>query len=97
MKEISKIRAQIQVRDALNQRNGPSTTAIHDLVINSEVLIWRESKGWTGPFKLIGTQGETCIIQQARGSVQFRTTIVRSFYVVVTEKVTRLPIETTEK
>jgi hypothetical protein len=39
MDEITKLRAQKQVRDALNQRNGPSVTAIHDTPINSPVLV----------------------------------------------------------
>ncbi len=41
--EINKIRAERQVADALGMRNGPTTTAIHDLPLNSQVLVWRES------------------------------------------------------
>ena len=43
MIDISKMRAERQVADALNMRNGPSTTAIHGLPMNSDVLVWRES------------------------------------------------------
>ena len=42
MKEISKIKSAKLVSTALNQRNGPNTTDIHDLPINSDVLVWRE-------------------------------------------------------
>jgi predicted ATP-grasp superfamily ATP-dependent carboligase len=40
--EIQKLQARRQVSDALNTRNGPSTTDIHDLILNSDVLVWRE-------------------------------------------------------
>jgi hypothetical protein len=39
MTEIRKFRAERQVADALNTRNGPIVTPIHDLSINSDVLI----------------------------------------------------------
>jgi hypothetical protein len=39
MLEIQKLRAKRQVTDALNTRNGPSTTDIHDLTLNSDVLV----------------------------------------------------------
>jgi hypothetical protein len=37
--EVTCVRARIQVQNALNQRNGPSITAIHDLLLNSDVLV----------------------------------------------------------
>jgi carbamoylphosphate synthase small subunit len=46
IEEISKIRAEQQVKDALNQQNGPSINAIHNLPLNSNILIWY--KGNTG-------------------------------------------------
>ncbi len=39
IEEITKIRAKLQVNTAINTRNGPVTGAIHDLPINSDVLI----------------------------------------------------------
>jgi hypothetical protein len=39
MAEIQNLRAKRQVDDALNTRNGPSTTNIHDLTLNSNVLV----------------------------------------------------------
>jgi hypothetical protein len=39
MTEIRKFRAERQVADALNTRNGPIVTPVHDLPINSDVLI----------------------------------------------------------
>jgi hypothetical protein len=39
IEEITKIRAKLQVNTALNTRNGPITEHIHDLPINSDVLV----------------------------------------------------------
>ena len=84
MEEVIKIRTQIQVKEALGQRNGPDTSAIHNTPLNSDVLVWREgntgqSGKWTGPFKLLGIEGETCRVQLPRGPVEFRTTVVKPF------------------
>jgi hypothetical protein len=81
---VSKIRAEQQVKDALNQRNGPSVDAIHDLPLNSDILIWREgntgqSGKWTGPFKLLGITGETCQLQLPSGPILFRTTVMKPY------------------
>jgi len=40
--EIQKLRAKRQIADALNMRNGPKTNAVHDLLLNLPVLVWRE-------------------------------------------------------
>ena len=42
MAEIQKLRAERQIIEALNIRNGLNTTAIHDLPPNSPILVWRE-------------------------------------------------------
>jgi len=39
MAEVAKLRAQRQVREALATRNGPITTAVHDLPLQSKVLV----------------------------------------------------------
>ena len=39
IEEVSKIRAQRQVDNALNQQNGLSVTAIYNLLINLDVLV----------------------------------------------------------
>ena len=49
MVEIQRFRAKRLVADALNTRDGPSTAHIHDLTLNSDVLVWREGNtGQTG-------------------------------------------------
>ena len=39
IEEILKIRAKKQVNNILNQRNSPSITIIHDLPLNSDILV----------------------------------------------------------
>jgi len=39
MAEIVKLRAKQAINNALYHRNGPNTTLVHDLPLNSEVLI----------------------------------------------------------
>ena len=85
MEEVRKLRAKRQVNDALNQRNGPSTLAIKDLPLNSDVLVWRETPGnktgqWTGPFTLLGTDKEDCIVALPSGPTTFRSTVVKPYF-----------------
>jgi hypothetical protein len=42
MAKVAKIRAKRQVNNALNQRNSPSVEAIHNLPLNSDILVWQE-------------------------------------------------------
>jgi hypothetical protein len=43
MAEIVKLRAKQAVNSALYFRNRPNITLVYDLLLNSKVLIWRES------------------------------------------------------
>ena len=45
IKEMQKVRAEKKVADALNQKNepGPIVSVVHDLPLDSHVLVWRES------------------------------------------------------
>jgi hypothetical protein len=86
MNEIAKIRATRQVNDALNQRNGPSVMPIHDVPLNSPVLVWREGNAghggkWTGPFPLLGIDRETCHVQLPSGPTDFRSTVVKPYHI----------------
>jgi hypothetical protein len=60
MSKIAKLRAKQAINSALNHRNRPNTTLVHDLLLNSEVLVWRKSRNWTGPYCLLSIEGETC-------------------------------------
>ena len=84
MAEIAKLRARKSVSNALHHRNGPDTTPVHDLPLNSEVLVWREgntgqSGKWTGPYTLLALEGETCKVQLPSGPTSFRSTTVKPF------------------
>jgi hypothetical protein len=41
--EIVKLRAKQIVNNALHYRNGPNTTPVHNLPLNSKVLVWHKS------------------------------------------------------
>jgi hypothetical protein len=43
MAEIVKLRAKQIVNNALHHRNGPNTTLVYNLPLNSKVLVWRKS------------------------------------------------------
>src|SRR6266516_285391 len=101
MEEVSKIRAKRQVEDALNQRNGPSVGGIHELPLNSDVLVWREgntgqSGKWTGPFKLLEVDRETCKVQLPSGTTDFRTTTVKPYLQPELEQVNSGPAQEPE-
>ena len=40
--EIKELHTKIQVQEVLNHQNGPFITAIHNLLINSKILIWKK-------------------------------------------------------
>jgi hypothetical protein len=85
MIEIRKFRAERQVANALNTRNGPIVTPVHDLPLNSDVLVWRDNPNqrgkWTGPFKLLGIESETCKIALSSEPTDFRSTVIKPFLI----------------
>ncbi|KAI0994429.1 hypothetical protein K3495_g13753 [Podosphaera aphanis] len=80
MQEIRKIQAKRQVADALGMRNGPNTKNTESLPLNSDVRVWRERKGWMGPYKLLNIDGQTCTVAMPNGPVNFRSTVVKPYY-----------------
>jgi hypothetical protein len=78
-KEIKKLYAKRMVSDAISMRNGPVTLPTLNLPLQSKVRVWRERKGWKGPYTLISTEGETCTIEMPRGPRRFRSTVVRPY------------------
>ena len=61
-------------------RNGPNTLTTLNLPLQSEVRVWREKRGWRGPYKLIAIDGQTCTIQMPYGPTQFRSTVIKPYY-----------------
>ena len=80
-RKIRRLHAERQIKDALTMRNGPDIKAIRNLPIQSDVRVWREKNGWIGLFKLLASDGETCIIDMSYGPTNFRSTVVKSYYV----------------
>ncbi|EED20730.1 conserved hypothetical protein [Talaromyces stipitatus ATCC 10500] len=85
MTEVRRLHTVRQINDALNTRNGPSSTLIHRLPLNSDVLVWREGGTgypgkWKGPYKLISIDGETCTIDLPNGPTKFRSTVVKPYH-----------------
>lgn len=83
--EVRRLFAQRQTADALNTRNGPSSTAVLNLPINSDVLVWREGNtgktgNWEGPYKLLAVDGESCTISISNKPTVFRTTVVKPYH-----------------
>ena len=72
MVEVAKCHIRRKVMDALRQRNGPYMDLIHNTPIGSEVLVLRTHLAkWTGPFKLLSIQGETCNVDMPHGPANF--------------------------
>src|SRR6266702_8857608 len=80
MAKVVKLRAKQTANNALHHRNGPNTTSVHDLPLNSEVLIWRKSGSWNGPYCLLAVENKTCCIQFPSGPTSFRSTSVKPYF-----------------
>ncbi len=81
MIEIRKFRAERQIVDVANIRNDRIITSIHDLLLNSDVLVWREGKKWIELFKLLDIESETCKIVLSSESTDFRSTVIKPFLI----------------
>jgi hypothetical protein len=80
MKALRKLTAERQVADALNTRNGPATADMLALPLQSEVLVWRESDGWNGPYKVASIDGHNVTVDMVNGPATFRSTVVKPYY-----------------
>ena len=82
MSKLRKLKAQRKVEDALNTRNGPDTIQTLPLALSlgSKVQIYREKKGWTGPFKVLGIADADITIDTGNGPVTFRNTHVKPYH-----------------
>jgi hypothetical protein len=79
-KEVRRFYAGRQVTDILVIQNGPNTVTTLELPIQSDVRVWRETDGWNGPFKLLVTKSETCLIVILYSPTRFRITVVKLYY-----------------
>jgi hypothetical protein len=63
-------------------KNGFNIKAILNLSFQSDIRVWREKDGWTGSFKFFITDGETCTIDMLYGSTNFRSTVIKLYYIL---------------
>ena len=45
-----------------------------------EVLVWRKSGNWTGPYHLLAIENEMCYVQLPSGPTRFRSTSVKPYF-----------------
>ncbi|KAI9035080.1 uncharacterized protein KD926_004645 [Aspergillus affinis] len=79
-REVRRLHAEHQVKDALAMRNSPSTITTLNLPLQSDVRVWREKGGWKGSYKLLAVDGETCTVDMLYGPTKFRSTVVNPYY-----------------
>ncbi|KAF1970758.1 hypothetical protein BU23DRAFT_581893 [Bimuria novae-zelandiae CBS 107.79] len=70
----------LMVADALNTWNGPATEDVLALPLQSEVLVWRESDGWNGPYKVRSIDGHNVTVDMVNGPSTFRSIVVKPYY-----------------
>ena len=82
MSKLRKLKAQQRVQDALNARNGSDTIQTLPLALSlgSKVWIYREKKGWTGPFKVLGIADSDITVDTGNGPITFRNTHVKPYH-----------------
>jgi hypothetical protein len=86
MKEVQKFIAICQMNNALNTRNYFIIILIHELSLNSFVLIFRESKdfnqskSWKESFKLLSIQNESAIVELLNELTKFRFISLKFYY-----------------
>ncbi len=81
MTELYKLKAQQEVKNALNTRNGPDTIQTLPLALSlgSKVRIYWEKKGWIEPFKVLSITDADITVNTRNGSVTFRNTYVKPY------------------
>lgn len=72
MYEVRQLHDKRKVSDALRMGNGPNIIYATQLPLQSEVRVYRENGKWTGPFRLIATDRESCIVDIKVKPVKFR-------------------------
>ena len=66
--------------------NSPSTTAIHNLPLNSLILVWREGnikqlKYWAELYNLLNIKGEMCTVNLLSSPIKFHSTVIKLYLI----------------
>jgi hypothetical protein len=81
-KKIRRLHAERQIQDALTMRNGLNTKATLNLPLQSDMRVWRKKDKWTGLFKFLITDNETCTIDIPHRPTNFRSTVIKPYYIL---------------
>src|SRR5437016_5541059 len=55
-------------------------TLVHDLPLNSKVLVWRKSSNWNRPYRLLAVENKMYYIQLPSGPTSFRSTSIKPYF-----------------
>ena len=85
MKEVKKITTSRQINDAVNTKNGFFIDSVHDLSLNAEILVFRESnagrmKEWRRSYKLLTLKKEQAVVELLSESTRFRIMSVKFYH-----------------
>jgi hypothetical protein len=82
MAEAYKLKVACQMANALAIRNGPNIKNVLRLPLMFEVRVYREDKGWSGPYKLVAHDGNgtECTVNVNGKNTRFRVTSVQPYY-----------------
>ena len=85
MNEIRMIKAERQISNALNIRNKSIIDYLHDLSLNSEILVWKKNQSnrsnkWIEFFNFLNIKNEICKIDMFYDFIDFRSTMIKSYY-----------------
>lgn len=86
MDEVQKYTSSQQMNDALSTWNRFYTASMHDLPINSPVLMYHERitsqlREWKEPYNLVNIQGKSVIIELSHGLVKSRIILIKPFFI----------------
>ena len=84
--------------DTLSTYNSPNITIIHNLPLNSPVLVQRESNTGQARFQLslyplLNINSETYTIKLPHGPTNFRSTIVKPYFTDLEDELINLKLE----
>ena len=80
MAEIVKLRAKQTVNNALHHCNGPNIALVYNLLLNSEVLVQRESGNQTRPYHLLAVKNKIYYIQLPSRLTSFRSISIKPYF-----------------
>ena len=80
MAEIVKLQAKQTVNNTLYYCNRPNITLVYNLLLNSEVLIWRKSSNQTRPYRLLAVEDKICYIQLFSRLISFKSIFIKFYF-----------------